>query len=148
MTLPLRETHTLLDLVQSGSVQAAASVLDHWSPEERIRLAYAVGLDYLMNPAYMNVLAIACVWASRGFLAPSMQSAGSALAWLCWSVPVTNAAENVGLFISLSSAPREPWPLVVAGAHCWAGLVLLLAVPFVLLGAIRRVVQPRVAANP
>ena len=138
LTLPLRETDTLLDLVESGSVQAATAVLGAWTPEERVRLAHAVGLDYLMNPAYMNVLAIACVWASRTFSSALALGAGSLLAWLCWSVAVTNAFENVGLFIALSSGPRAPWPVIVAGAHYWGGLVIVVASGFILVGAIRR----------
>jgi len=138
LILPLRETHTLLDLVEAGTVEAAAAVLEHWSNQERVRLAYAVGLDFLMNPAYMNVLAISCIWSGRRLRTLRARGAASIFAWLCWSVALTNAAENVGLFVALSSGPRDPWPGIVAFAHYWAGLVVLLAGAFSVAGMVRR----------
>jgi hypothetical protein len=125
-------------LVESGTVQTAAAILEHWNHEDRIRLAYAVGLDFLMNPAYMNVLAISCVWAGRAFAGTPVRATASVLAWLCWSVVLTNAAENAGLFLALVSGPTAPWPAVMASAHYWAGFVVALAVAFAIAGAVRR----------
>jgi hypothetical protein len=142
--LPLRESHTLFELVESGTVDAAAAILDHWSAQDRARASHAVGLDYLMNPAYMNVLAISCIWAGRSLGASFAQhaagvvSAARWLAWLCWSVALTNAVENVGLFVALTSAPRAPWPILVAAAHYWAGLVVAAAVVFGIAGLMAR----------
>ena len=120
VVLPGRTDNTLVELVEAGTVDRAAPILAHWSVRDRIRTAYAVGFDFLMNPAYMNVLAISCIWAGRVFRSARARSAASMLAWLAWSVAVTNAAENIGLYVALVSTPAEPWPLVVAGAHYWA----------------------------
>ena len=128
--VPGRESHTLVDLVEAGSVEAAVDLLKHWSQPDRVRVAYAVGFDFLMNPAYMNVVAIACVWSGRVFKAGRAQTVASLLAWLCWSVMLTNAAENVGLFVALTSGPTEPWPTIVAAAHYWAGAVVAVALVF------------------
>lgn len=63
----------------------------------------------------------------------------SALAWLAWSVVVTNVAENIGLFVTLTSGPSDPWPLVIAAAHYWAGIVIALCLLFSAAGVLARV---------
>lgn len=136
--LPGRESHTLLELVESGSAARAAEIVSHWSASDRIRVAHAVGLDYAMNPAYMNVLAVAAIWAGRRFRAGAGRAAGTVLAWLCWSVVVTNAVENVALFQALALVPRNPWPALAAGAHYWAGAVIVPTAIFCLAALVRR----------
>ncbi len=138
LVLPGREANTLLELVGAGSVGRAVSILEHWSPQDRVRVAYAVGFDFLMNPAYMNVLAISCVWSGRTFGRARVGALASVLAWLAWSVALTNAAENVGLFVALAFEPTSPWPLIVAAAHYWAGVVVSACVAFSLAGLARR----------
>jgi hypothetical protein len=130
MVMPERESHTILELVEAGNVEAAMAVLAHWTALDRVRMAHGVGFDYLMNPAYMNAVAIACVWAGRSLRTVRARMIASWLAWLCWSVVFTNAAENVGLFVALTSGPSEPWPPIVAGAHYWAGFVVAMAALF------------------
>jgi hypothetical protein len=102
-------------------------------------VAYAVGLDFLMNPAYMSVLAIGVIWSGRRLPFSRARRMAAALAWLAWSVVLTNVAENVGLFLALTSGSVDPWSLVVAGAHYWAGLIIAGCLAFVgaglLLGA-------------
>jgi hypothetical protein len=120
LILPGRESHTLLDLVESGSAAAAAGVLDQWTPSDRVRVAYAVGLDFLMNPAYLNGLAIAAVWAGRVIRLPAAPMMGSWLAWFAWSSALTNVFENVGIFRLLVVGPTDPWPVVIKCAHYWA----------------------------
>ena len=139
VVLPGRADNTLLELVEASSADRAAAILAHWSVEDRIRVAYAVGFDFLMNPAYMNVLAVACVWAGRGFGSGRVRSAASMLAWLAWSVAVTNGAENVALFVAIVSTPSGPWPLVAAVAHYWAGMVVLACLMFSFAGVARRI---------
>jgi hypothetical protein len=97
-----------------------------------------VGLDFLMNPAYMNVLAIAVIWSGRTLRVPRAPGVAAALAWSAWSVVLTNVAENVGLFVALTSGPSDPWPLVVAAAHYWAGLVVVLCLLFLVAAVLAR----------
>jgi hypothetical protein len=118
--LPGRESNTLLDLVAAGSTERAQAVLAPWPPAHRVAVAYAVGLDFLKNPAYMNVLAIAAIWSGRRLHRNRAQRVAVVLAWLAWSVILTNVAENIGLFIALTP-PLRPRPLVAAAAHYWAG---------------------------
>ncbi len=51
----------------------------------------------------------------------------------------TNAVENVGLYQALVFEPSDPWPLLVSLAHYWAGVVVLVAVAYAILGAVTRV---------
>ena len=51
--------------------------------------------------------------------------------------------ENVGLFLALTSGPVDPWPLVAAGAHYWAGLVVSACLLFVGAGAVLPAVSER-----
>lgn len=141
LVLPGRADYTLLELVEAGSSGRAAAILEHWSIQDRVRVAYAVGFDFLMNPAYMNALAVSCVWAGRAFRSEGIRSAAAMLAWLAWSVAVTNAAENVALFVAISSTPSEPWPLVAAAAHYWAGFVVLSCLVFCVVGVVRRIAR-------
>jgi hypothetical protein len=134
--LPGRESDTLLDLVASGSAERAQAVLATWPNAHRVAVAYAVGLDFLMNPAYMNVIAIAVVWSGRKLRSARAERAAATLAWLAWSVVLTNLAENVGLYVALTSVPSDPWPLVVAAAHYWASVVIVLCLLFVLVGTL------------
>jgi len=122
--LPERETHTLLDLIRAGSVARAEEVLAHWSLDERVRAAHALGLDYLLNPAYLNALALACVWASRRFRAEPLVALGPLLAWLAWSAILANVAENVAVYRMLLGPVAAPWPQVAAAAHYWSGGVI------------------------
>jgi hypothetical protein len=138
LVLPGRESNTLLDLVASGSAERAHAVVGTWPAAHRVAVAYAVGLDFLMNPAYMNVLAIGAIWSGRTLRSARAARMAAVLAWLAWSVVVTNVAENVGLFVALTSGPADPWPLIVATAHYWAGLVIAACLLFVATGAFAR----------
>ena len=150
LVLPGREHDTLLDLVESGSVEKAAAVLAHWSSGDRVRAAYAVGLDFLMNPAYMTVLATASIWAGRTLSGRRYRTVGTVLAWLAWSVVATNVAENIGLFVALTSGPAGPWPFTVALTHYWASAVISVTVVFSAIGLVvrlRRATPPGTAAD-
>jgi hypothetical protein len=131
LILPGRESNTLLDLVASGSAERAQAIVGTWPAGHRVAVAYAVGLDFLMNPAYMNVLAIGLIWSGRRLSFRRARPIAAALAWLAWSVAFTNIAENIALFLALTSGPVDPWPLVAAGAHYWAGLVIAASLLFI-----------------
>jgi hypothetical protein len=130
--LPSREANTLVDLVEAGTPEAAAAVLSHWSEADRIRAAFGVGLDFVLNPAYANVGALMCIWASRVFERPRWSRLGIVLAWLAWGVIFTNLIENIALFRMLLGSFSSPWPLLARLAHFYAGLALFAgAIPYV-----------------
>jgi hypothetical protein len=132
--LPNREAHTLVDLVEAGTPEAAATVLSHWSDADRIKAAFGVGLDFVLNPAYASVGALVCIWASRSFARvrwPRASRVGVLLAWLAWGVILTNLLENIALFRMLLGSFSSPWPQLASFAHYYAGAALFAgAVPY------------------
>ena len=140
--VPDRETHSLVDLVEAGSPEAAGAVLAHWSEADRVRAAFGVGLDFLLNPAYANLAALICVWASRVFGSSGWSQLGVMLAWLAWSVVVTNTIENIALFRMLLGARGSPWPELARLAHFYAGAVLFgAALPYAIAAGLARLRQ-------
>lgn len=63
--MPMRDTATVVDLVEAGSAVDVQYLVSSWTDEEKVKAAYAVGMDYLMTPAYMSVIALSLVWCSR-----------------------------------------------------------------------------------
>ena len=81
------------DLVLSFTSSRATEALSTWSVEDRVRVAFINGLDYLFGPLYANLLA----WVASGrvgyvvavrvaLVQPSLGSHGSCC---CWTFPRT-----------------------------------------------------------
>lgn len=65
--MPLRDvgTGTVVELVEAASAADVERLIAPWSEADRVKAAYAVGMDYLMTLSYMTVAAIMMVWSSR-----------------------------------------------------------------------------------
>ena len=65
--MPLRDpgTGTVVEIVEAGTAAEVSRLVKGWSEPERVTASYAVGMDYLMTPAYMTVFAVSLVWAAR-----------------------------------------------------------------------------------
>ncbi len=99
------------DLVLSFTTSGATEALSTWSAEDRVRIAFINGLDYLFGPLYANLLALGCIWAGR--LRPgSARWAGSAFAWLAWVVLLLDVPENVAYLNLVGGNSSQPWPLI------------------------------------
>ena len=137
--IPDRDTQTLLDLVGAGSAERAAAVLSHWSVADRVRAAFGVGIDFLLNPAYATAAALGCIWASRSLGAHRLSLLGVPAAWVVSATIVTNLFENVALFRMLLDDFSGPWPAIASGAHIYAGVALFgVGLPYLLLGVYAR----------
>lgn len=113
------------DLVLAFTTSGAGEVLSTWTLEDRIRIAFINGLDYLFGPLYANLLALGCVWAAR--LRPGGGSrAGSVSAWIAWAVLLLDIPENVAYLNLTSGNTGQPWP-VVSGACVLARTALVIA---------------------
>ena len=99
------------DLVLSFTTSRAAEALSTWSVEDRIRIAFINGLDYLFGPLYANLLALGCIWAGR-LRGGSMSGAGSAFAWLAWVLLLLDVPENVAYLNLVGGKSCQPWPLI------------------------------------
>ncbi len=99
------------DLVLSFTANRATQALSTWSVDDRVRIAFVNGLDYLFGPLYANLLALGCIWAGR-LRDGSARPAGSAFAWLAWVVLLLDLPENVAYLNLVAGNPSQPWPLI------------------------------------
>ena len=99
------------DLVLSFTTSRATEALSTWSVEDRVRIAFVNGLDYLFGPLYANLLALGCIWASR-LRRGGTSWAGSAFAWLAWVVLLLDFPENVAYLNLVGGNSNQPWPLI------------------------------------
>jgi hypothetical protein len=99
------------ELVLSFTSSRAAEALSTWSVEDRVRIAFINGLDYLFGPLYANLLAFGSIWAGR-LRRDSTSCAGSSFAWLAWVVLLLDLPENVAYLNLVSGNSSQPWPLI------------------------------------
>jgi hypothetical protein len=80
--------------------QRAAEMLASWSPEEQLRAAFGLGLDYLFMVSYAAAIGLACAQiASSGRGWPARL--GKQLAWALVAAALLDAVENVALWQQL-----------------------------------------------
>ncbi len=99
------------DLVLSFTSSRAIEALSTWTVEDRVRIAFVNGLDYLFGPLYANLLALGCIWAGR-LRRDSTSRAGSAFAWVAWLVLLLDLPENVAYLNLVGGNCSQPWPLI------------------------------------
>ncbi len=99
------------ELVLSFTSSRATQALSTWSIDDRVRIAFINGLDYLFGPLYANLLALGCIWAGR-LRGESKSWAGSAFAWLAWVVLLLDLPENVAYLNLVGGNANQPWPLI------------------------------------
>lgn len=143
--MPLREvgTGTVVELVEAGNAAEVRRLVAPWSTADRVKAAYAVGMDYLMTLSYMSVVAILMVWASRRTRIRHVQLVAISLVWICSILPLTNVIENIMLRDAFLDTVRDPWPLLASYHHYGSGAVLLACALVLLLG----LVSPRRGAR-
>lgn len=117
------------ELVLSFTSSRATGAVSTWSADDRVRIAFVNGLDYLFGPLYANLLALGCVWAGR--TAPGARSAGSAFAWLAWVVLLLDLPENVAYLHLVLGDARQPWPLVSGTCVLLRTVLVMAALAFV-----------------
>jgi hypothetical protein len=125
--MPLRDSGsgTVVELVEAGSATEVDRLVQGWSQSQRVTAAYAVGLDYLMTPAYMMVFAVALVWAARRTRFNVVRRGSIGFTWICTALPLTNVLENVMLRDAFLGEATDPWPLLGAIHHYSSGVAVL-----------------------
>ncbi len=113
------------DLVLSFTTSRATEALSTWSVEDRVRVAFINGIDYLFGPLYANLLALGCIWAGR-LRRSSMSGAGSVFAWLAWVLLLLDLPENVAYLNLVGGKSSQPWPLI-SGACVLVRTALVIA---------------------
>lgn len=135
--MPLRDvgTGTVVELVEAGSAARVGELMVGWSETDRVKAAYAIGMDYLMTLAYMSVFALLLVWSARRTKHPLTRSIAIGLVWCCSILPLTNVAENIMLRDALLGTVADPWPILASFHHYLSGVVLMASVIVILLAA-------------
>ena len=113
------------DLVLSFTSSRATEALSTWTVEDRVRIAFVNGLDYLFGPLYANLLALGCIWAGR-LRGDSTERAGSTFAWVAWLVLLLDLPENVAYLNLVGGNCHQPWPFV-SGACALVRTALVIA---------------------
>ena len=90
---------SLLELLTADSVPELEQIVAGMTPEERTRIAFLGGFDFLFGALWTTLIAIACVWGSRVFRHPGLKRLGVALAWLAWFAYLLDFPEN-GAYVS------------------------------------------------
>jgi len=87
-----------------GSVEKTQAIVASWSLQQKLLMAFGLGIDYLFMPVYSTCLACACIAVAEcGFL-PTL---GLTLAWSQWLAALFDAQENFGLMQILLSDGNE-----------------------------------------
>lgn len=126
--LPARESHTLVDLALAGTAPRARAVLSQWTEYDRVRVAFANGLDYLFGFVLFNTVGLACVWGTRVFRASALVGCGLLLAWLCWASVILDIPENISYLLMVFGTVAEPWPIILVACVVFRSTVFFMGV--------------------
>ncbi len=74
----------LFELLTADSIAELERLVAGMTPEERVRIAFLGGFDFLFGALWTTLFAIACIWGSRVFRHPGLTRFGVALAWLAY----------------------------------------------------------------
>ena len=113
---PYPNFELIASLVMSGSAASAAAIISEWTVDERLRVVFWGGFDFIVDFAFWNGTALACIWAGRVFGGARAARIGSILAWACWLGFLLNVPENL-IFVLMTMGPlNDPWPAVAAAS--------------------------------
>ena len=131
------------ELVLSFTSSRAAEALSTWSVEDRVRIAFINGLDYLFGPLYANLLAFGSIWAGR-LRRDSTSRAGSSFAWLAWVVLLLDLPENVAYLNLVAGNANQPWPLISGTCVLLRTALVVTVLAFMSWSLVQRRVEPAV----
>lgn len=101
-------------LVLAGTPEEAREVLAAWSSDDRVRVSFVAGFDFLFGIVWANTMALACIWSARRLTAARLAGAGAALAWLLWFAVLLDIPENGAYVGMVLGSLQQPWPALAA----------------------------------
>lgn len=140
----------IVDLELAFTYDRTVALLAEWSEQDKLRLAFGMGFDYLFMPVYATTIGLACVWVTR-VSRPGWRSAGAIMAWAVWVAALFDAVENVAMFTSLLGSPSSTTALVAGVCATVKFALLVAAIVFVVVALFagrRRVAPTPTAATP
>jgi hypothetical protein len=115
------------------------AMLATWGPDGIRAAKWNTWLDYLFMPAYATLFALSVLWAVPRGQGGRLAGLGRLLAWGQWLAALFDAAENVGLLMTLYRAPATPWPQLACACAAVKFLLLGAGLIYTLAGLLRRV---------
>ena len=133
----------IASLQLAGSAEAAEQILASWDSAARLRAAFGLGLDFLFPLLYAVTIGSACVWAARAFRAvwPGLAAGGVLLAWEMWLAALFDYLENIALAAILFGGVQSPLPEVARALALLKFCLIGVALVYVALAAILRVIR-------
>ncbi len=125
------------ELALAFSSGRATEALATWTVEDRVRIAFVNGLDYLFGPVYANLLALGCVWAGRSS-GDRERRIGSFFAWVAWAVWLLDIPENVAYLNLVGGDVGQPWPFVFGSCVLLRTALVVGALAFLARSLVRR----------
>jgi hypothetical protein len=123
----------------AGSSIASQAIIDTWTPIDRIRAGFSLGIDYLFMPLYSTALALACVLAAGVLTSKRWRSIGLLLAWGAWLAAIFDATENLALTkILFDLNAIDPWPQIAAFCATIKFTLIAIGAIYALVGVIAR----------
>ena len=107
LALPPATLIWLLDLLTAGSVAEVERLVSGWSVEDRIRVAFLGGFDFLFGLLWTSAFAVACALGSRVFRSGLLADLGSFLVWLAFFAYLLDFPENLAYVGALHGTTTE-----------------------------------------
>lgn len=136
------DTPNIVQYELAGSSIASQAIIDVWTPVDRIRAGFSLGIDYLFMPVYSTALALACVLAAGVLTSKRWRSIGLGLAWGAWLAAILDAIENLALTkILFDLNAIDPWPQIAAICAMIKFALIGIGIIYALVGGIARVMR-------
>jgi hypothetical protein len=132
---------TIVDFELAGSEPQAQAIIDAWNETDRIRAGFSLGFDYLYMPVYSTTIALACLMAAGVSKRRAWRTVGLLLAWALWIAAISDALENVALFIELLGHTVAPWPQMAQVCAAIKFGLILLGLLYVVAGILLRLIR-------
>jgi hypothetical protein len=111
----------------------AEQVINSWNEAAKIRAAFSLGLDFLFLVIYSNTIALACIWAAKGFQIRQLLLAtvGILLAWGQWLAALLDGVENIALVTILFGSITSPWDQLAKWCAIFKFILVILGLIYV-----------------
>lgn len=133
-----------LELAWTG--ENVARMLDSWTAEIRMQLAFSLGLNFLCLFTLTNALAMACAAAAAGVRSRLMAAVGSLLAWGQWIAGACWLVQNSLLLRAVLSHGSEGNMTIASGLSSLKFALTGAGLLFAVAGGIAKLFLP--AARP
>jgi hypothetical protein len=116
----------------------AEEVIAQWTPADKIRAGFSLGLDFLYLVVYSTTISLACIWASNLLKSSSLllASVGIYLAWGQWLAALFDAVENIALVRILLGSPTKTLSKVARTCAITKFTLVLLGLVYAAIGGV------------